>query len=76
MSGVNVTWRFDKANEANENGDRPVLFVLTTNAGPMASELRFVLSAEAADRFAGDLLNVLSGGIEIARAMPEGGTPL
>ncbi len=71
---VNTTWKFDKAPEPNADGDRPVRFTFQVETeGAHGTVMQFVLPSEAADKLAGDLLNVLSGGIEIARAMPEGG---
>lgn len=71
-STVQINYRFDRQREANAEGDRPVMFTIDINGGPAAMALKFVLTGPQADKFAGDLLNVLSGGIEVARQMPGG----
>ena len=68
---MNVSWQFDKANEPNGDGDRPVRFTFKTEDATTGCVMQFVLPTDAADKLAGDLLNVLSGGIEIAREMPK-----
>lgn len=73
---VQQSWGFDRPDELNEDGERPLRVTVQTQIGAIVSMQSIVLNEEAAAAFEADLARVLHGGLEIARVLPEsnGGT--